>query len=192
MAANNKSSSKGKQISKNDSFLEAFRDLGSDLASNLTGGFNNKPLSENNNSDRLLFQKEADLEYKYRSQVRKLENIHREEKILFSQKERVTQNQVESLKNEIKGLAKATGDLAKEAEIAAIQEAPFAGTYHVNFFERLSRIIKNLRSQVQESSMWLASWNKKASKRNSYWGQFKKSGSKFMLSADRYMSTQAG
>lgn len=207
---NNKTNIQGKKGNPRDSFLEAFRDLGSNVgtsvkedlfkkgAQDVFGAFSPfgrtaAPNEENNPN--AIFQREAELEKKFREQYRQAESIRRQEQILFTSDQRETQKQVKALQEEIKNLAKATGGLAqqaKEAEISALQEAPITGKYHVNFFIRLRNIIAKLRSQIQESSIWLASWNKKAKKRNYYWGQFKKSGSKFSLSADRYMATQAG
>jgi ATPase subunit of ABC transporter with duplicated ATPase domains len=195
-------------VQNNDSFLEAFRDLGNDFfntAKNdlLKAGANdikdalfplNNPSQKGESSD-YLAQKEAELERNYRAKLRQTETIHRQEKVLFTREQRETQQQVTVLQEEIKKLAKATSDLAseaKEAEITALQTLPEVGTYHLNFFSRLRKIIAELRIQIQESSLWLAAWNKKAQKRNFYWGQFKKSGSKFLLSSDRYMATQAG
>lgn len=168
--------------------------MGSDFSESLSPFSKPKSFggSELGNNSETLFQKESDLEKRYQEQLQRSEQIRREEQILFTQKERQTQQQVKALQEEIKGLGKATGELAREAQIAAMQEAPLAGKYHVNFFERLLRMVAKLKSQVQESACWMAAWNQKAKKRNYYWRQFKKSGSKFMLSADRYSSTQAG
>jgi hypothetical protein len=195
-------------VQSNDSFLEAFRDLGNDFLSAtkndlLKAGANDikdalfplsKPTQKGENPD-YLAQKEAELERNYRAKLRQTETIHRQEKVLFTREQRETQQQVTALQEEIKNLAKATSNLAseaKEAEITAMQALPEVGTYHLNFFSHLKKIIAELRVQIQESSLWLAAWNKKAQKRNFYWGQFKKSGSKFLLSGDRYMATQAG
>ncbi len=208
---NPKSGSPNKRGNARDSFLEAFRDIGSDTVStvkndlfkkgtsdifNSFSPFKQDSASENTKENPFdPYKKEADLEKNFRSKVTRLENIHREEKVLFTREQKETQNQVTALQEEIKKLAKSTADLAtevKEAEMSVLQEAPVVGTYHINFFMRLRKLIAELRSQIQESSFWLASWNKKAQKRNHYWNQFKKSGSKFMLSSDRYMATQAG
>jgi len=191
-----------------DSFLEAFRDLGSDLASTATdnlvkpglGDIKNElfPFTRPGSAPEPTipqinnFDREKAFEARYRSRLQRTEIVHREEKILFTRQQKETQRQVNMLQEEIKKMAKTTGDLAKEVEVASMQNIPVAGDYHVNFLTRLRKLIASLRSQIQESSYWLASWNKKAQKRNFYWGQFKKSGSKFMLSADRYMATQAG
>jgi len=208
---NSKSGSQSKRGGSRDSFLEAFRDLGSDTVASVKNDLIKKGTSDIFNSFSPFkqevagektrekpfdpYQKEADLEKNFRSKVSKLENIHREEKVLFTREQKETQNQVNALQGEIKKLAKSTADMAtevKEAEMSVLQETPIVGTYHINFFIRLRALIAQLRSQIQESSFWLASWNKKAQKRNHYWNQFKKSGSKFLLSSDRYMATQAG
>jgi seryl-tRNA synthetase len=142
-----------------------------------------------------LRQNEIDLEKSYRSQVRRSESLRHEEKVLFSREQKETQVKVEALQEEIKSLAKAVGELAgqaKEAEISVSQNLPEVGKYHLNFFEKIRKAIAELRAQIQESSLWLEAWNKKSQKKNHYWNQFKKSGSKFLLSSDRYMATQAG
>lgn len=208
---NFKSGTQNKKNSSADSFLEAFRDLGSDTSNvvkddllkkgaqdifSSLSPFPKAPSStESSASGFVPSEKESELEKRYRSQVSNLETIHREERVLFTREQRETQNQVSNLQEEIKKLAKSTAELAseaKEAEISAMQEAPLVGAYHVNFFIRLRKLIAGLREQIHESSLWLASWNKKAQKRNHYWNQFKKSGSKFLLSSDRYTATQAG
>jgi len=208
---NSKSGSQNKRSNQRDSFLEAFRDLGSNTSSSLKDDllkkgakdifdslspFPNTP-SSSESRDRGFepSANELDSEKRYRSQVSNLETIHREEKVLFTREQRETQNQVSSLQEEIKKLAKSTAELAseaKEAEISAMQEAPLVGVYHITFLIRLRKLIASLREQIHESSIWLNSWNKKAQKRNHYWNQFKKSGSKFLLSSDRYTATQAG
>lgn len=189
-----------------DSFLEAFRDLGSDFVSTTSNklikpgvkDFKDElfPFTRTNTPSELppsnASGREAELEARYRSRFRRLETIHHEEKILFTREQKETQRQVSALQEDIKKMAKATGELAREVEIASMQNTPVTGDYHVNFFIRLRKLISTFKSQIQESSFWLSAWNKKSQKKNYYWGQFKKSGSKFLLSADRYMATQAG
>jgi hypothetical protein len=196
-----------KRSSQADSFLEAFRDLGSEIVSTTKDNF--KAGARDLKDSILPFGGtdqypeggynpqfgQAELERKHHSQLRRMETIRREEKVLFNRQEKLTQDQVKNLQEEIKGLAKSVGKLAseaKEAEIAALQEPTVVGTYHLNFFARLSQFIAKLKAEIQESSFWLESWNKRAQKKNHYWKQVKKSGSKFLLSSDRYMATQAG
>jgi hypothetical protein len=194
-----------------DSFLEAFRDLGNDfvdtfkddvvkktgkdIIKTMTGG-RPSPGSTSEESPNFadgLYKRETDLEKKYRKQARwQAEIARKEEKILFTRQDREVKLQVQALQEEIKNLAKATGDLAREAKIASLQTPPEVGKYHISFFEKLRNLIKSLKAQIQESSIWLAEWNRKSQKRNFYWRQAKKSGTQFTLSTDRQVSTQTG
>ena len=188
-------SSKKRSRKLSDSFLEAFRDLGAGMAKDARQSLlgSNDSNSQPQNPQE-LYQKENSLENKYKQQWIRSENIRREEQTLFSREQKETQNQVMALRDEIQSLAKATGNLAKQVEISAVQtpENIQLGSYHINFFRHLKALIKSLRSQINESAMWLESWNKKSKKQNAYWGGVKKSGAKFLLSQDRYVATQAG
>jgi hypothetical protein len=206
---NSKSGSQNKKQRTSDPFLEAIRDLGNDTVYTLKDDLfkkgaqdifdslspfkKNLPPSEPVNNVTEALPRKTDWET--RARVSNLEIIHREEKILFTREQKETQAQVNNLQEEIKKLAKSTAELAseaKEAEISARQQIPLAGEYHINFFIRLRKLIASLREQIHESSLWLSAWNQRAKKRNYYWGQFKKSGSKFLLSSDRSVATQTG
>ena len=195
-----------------DSFLEAFRDLGNDFKETFkkdvvkktgkdifTAMTGNQPSSgsfspsESQNPSDGLYKRETDLENKYKQQARwQAEIVKKEGRVLFTRQDREVKLQVQSLQNEIKSLAKATGNLAKEAQIASLQTSPDAGKYHVTFFEKLRKSIAQLRVQIEESGLWLAEWNRKAQKKNPYWKSAKKSGTQFTLSSDRQVSTQTG
>lgn len=196
-----------KKFQSSDSFLEAFRDLGSELVStstdNLKDGladiketllpFSGNP--QNFSPETNWHQKEAELEKQFQAHLRQKEALRRKEQVLYTHEQKETQEQVKALQGEIQKLAKSVNSLAsqtQQAEKIALQEVPVTGTYHLNFFVRLRKIIAELRVQIQESAIWLEAWNAKARKKNFYWGQVKKSGSKFLLSQDRYMATQAG
>ena len=210
-----KSSKQNKSINQQNSVLENLRDLGSDVLGSLKEDlvkkgsediFNslfpfNQPQSQLSEKTKgelnkpLAPDKESNLKKKEQLILKRIEIIHHEEKILFTREQRETQQQVSALQEEIQKLALSTAKLASEAnqaQIVALQETPSAGKYHLNLFEKIRMILTKIRSQIEESSFWLAAWTKKAQKRNYYWGQFKKSGSKFLLSSDRYVSTQAG
>jgi len=184
-----------KKSFSSDSFLEAFRDLGNNVADTFMGKNTSSPSTFNNefNDSPDFYQKESELEKKYQRQARwQSEIAKKEEHVLFSRADQETKLHVQALQQEIHQLAKATNELAKEVEIASFQMPSEAGTYHINFFEKLRNLIKSLRNKIQESSMWLAEWNKKAKKKNFYWGQAKKHGTTFTLSSDRQVATQTG
>lgn len=192
---------------KSDSFIESIRGIGSNVGDSFKNDllkpgakdifdsfspFNFPSQNENQKNIESPYPRDFGQESSLRNKLRQSETVKRDERVIFTRKERETQTQVKSLQDEIVKLAKATGEIAKEAQITAMNVQASPGTYHLNFFERLIIIVRNLRSQIQDSSFWLASWNKKAQKKNTYWKSFKKSGSSFLLHHDRNVSTQAG
>lgn len=192
---------------KSDSFAESIRGIGSNVGDSLKNDlfkpgakdifdsfspFGFPSPNENQKSNEGPYPRDFGQESLLRNKLRQSETVKREERVIFTRKERETQTQVKSLQEEIVKLAKATGEIAKETQIAAMNVQSTPGTYHINFFERLILIVRNLRGQIQDSSFWLASWNKKSQKKNIYWKNFKKSGSSFLLHHDRNVATQAG
>lgn len=114
------------------------------------------------------------------------------ERLVFSEAEQQVKLQIRAIQEELKRLALSTKDLAKEVEIAAIQAPVDPGVYHLNFLEKIRRQIILFKKRIEESATWLGEFNHRAKKRGHYWTQFKKHGTKFLLSQERYMSTQAG
>jgi len=118
--------------------------------------------------------------------------VRRQEQLVFSRDEQETKLQIKAILEELKKLADSTKNLTKEVEIAAKQIPVEPGVYHLSFFEKLRQTILIFKQRIEESANWLAAFNQKAKKRNFYWAQVRKSGTKFMLSSERYMSTSAG
>ena len=124
---------------------------------------------------------------------RSFERQRADEKIAWTKEQQKAGLQIKALQEELKKLVNETEGLSREIKTAAVQAIVEPGTYHLNFFERLQKLIKLIRKKVQESKTWLVEWNSYSKrKRNFYWTQVKKSGTKYMLSSERYMSTQAG
>jgi hypothetical protein len=116
-----------------------------------------------------------------------------EDRVLAARREQQAQAQIKSLQEEIQMLAKSLGEFGREAQIAALQSPINPGVYHKNFFEQLKSFIKTMRQRIQESRHWLATQNSRAQKRKGfYWGNVQKSGTKYMLSSERYMVTTTG
>lgn len=111
---------------------------------------------------------------------------------VFDRRNEELQAQLKAIRDELQLLAKDLGNLGASAQKVIQEEIETPGTYHVNFFEKLKMFIIALRKQVNDSANWLeVSAARKQSQRH-YWGQVKKSGTKFMLSHDRAVVTQTG
>ncbi|PIS14376.1 hypothetical protein COT64_02970 [Candidatus Shapirobacteria bacterium CG09_land_8_20_14_0_10_39_12] len=193
-----------------DSFLEALRDLGSgvvdSVAHDVVGGVAEEAIDQltgkkiNSRPQNQTLQpgewSEVEQNAWEKENVeplqREFNQVQQQEKVLFKQSEQDTQLQIRGILEELKKLAAATETLAEEVEIAVDQAPVDPGIYHLSFFEKLRQTILLFEKQIENSSTWLAAFNQKAKKHNYYWGQVRKSGSKYLLSQDRYVSTQAG
>lgn len=142
---------------------------------------------------RSMEEKTAELEKRYFERFyHQAEHLRRQERTIHDSKERGLEIQVKALQEELNEMAKATQELEKEVAVAAFQAPVKPGVYHLRFFEKLRHFIKAFRGKIENSAAWLSAFNKRSKKRNYYWAQVRKSGTKFMLSGERYMATQAG
>lgn len=188
------------------SFLETLKEVGSDVAktsvNDVAGGIAKDSLNqlfgwsagsgeEKQGTDFEGFSAEKQKE-KIQWSNQEFTSIAREEAVIFKQEEQNIKIKIEAIREEIKKLVIAAGSLAKEAEIATVQAPVNPGVYHVNLLERIREFLVLLRKKVVESGNWLAMANKRTNKRGFYWAQVRKSGTKFMLSSERYVATQAG
>jgi hypothetical protein len=162
--------------------------IGSDFIQSLTGG--SRPKSSEMNQ---AGETEQSSEARIREEVWRLER-HREISAtkLFDRKEEEAKAKIEVIQEELKLLAAELSRVDKQLEKAIKEEVANPGVYHVNFFEKLRRLIINLRKQVVDSSAWLEMSNQRKAAKGGYWANVKKSGSKYLMSQERTMATQAG
>lgn len=118
------------------------------------------------------------------------------ENLLFQKNERAIEQEIEALlleiKREVKRFDEATKNLENETAKIMVEEVPpNPGIYHVNFFEWLLGILRNIRQKVEDASAWLSTLQSKKARRG-YWAMFKKHGTSFALSGERVVANQTG
>jgi hypothetical protein len=111
---------------------------------------------------------------------------------LYDRRQQEIEAQIKALRDELRLLAQELGQLGSSVQIAIDQEIENPGTYHISYFEKLKKFIINLRKQVSQSANWLEISSQRKQAKRYYWGQVKKSGTKYMLSSERNMVTQTG
>ena len=116
-----------------------------------------------------------------------------------SAKEMETKISIQSLRQEIqkesKRVEEAAINLNQELASSVAEENLFphqASQEHLSFLENLLKTLRVFREKIEDSQVWLAASSQRQSRRNFFWGQVKKSGSKFLLSSDRTPATQTG
>lgn len=136
-----------------------------------------------------LKSKENQIEFR---EQQKYQRRFEEERLVFHHKQEEAKVQIKAVQEELKKLAEATQELSIEVKKTAFTAVVNPGTYHESFFDRLRSLIELARKKLVESKSWLQTFNHRTKKRSHYWQSVKKSGTKFMLSQERYMSTQVG
>lgn len=189
---------------RNDGLIEALRGLGTGTAKSVTNDlltplpddlFRQTGLRPQRNFDKPAPAEMSYFEEKeefWRKRLGRSDAVRHEEKLVFVAKERETKVQIGTLLEEVKKLATAVQKVEKEVEITAFQAPVEPGVYHVSFFQKIISFLRSLTQKIEDSAHWMAAFNSKAKKRSYYWGQVQKSGTKFMLSQERYMATQVG
>jgi hypothetical protein len=198
-----------RRIQSPENFLEALRTLGKSTASEVktqaakavftdipeSFGFGSSGTLNPNESFSLNQLQEAENQGYHRAESeysRHLVRMREQEYNRLLQEEAAAKSQIQNIQQEIRSLAKSLGDFAQEVEVATIQVPVNPGLYHKNFYDHLKSVISSLRQKVESSRNWLSSANLRAQKRSYYWTQVGKSGTKYMLSAERYMVTSTG
>jgi len=205
----NQSQSKKKKTSKStDNFVEALKSISSGVGRGVakdvvkaTGQtmvntvFNRTPSTDRQPQTQAEVENiQAENEQKLaQSEHKRLHQLKQKEEIIFSAKEEKTKNEIKSLQEELKCLATDLGDVAREVQVAAIQEAVDPGQYHVTFFEHLKKLIISIKKKLSDSKSWLQTANQRADqKKGTYWGKAKKHGTKYTMSEERRKATQSG
>lgn len=202
----NSTSNRSKGNQHHTNFVEALKSIGSstvnsvkkDLISgsiqdSVTGqstSFDQSPSNSTHEQGQSNWLKEREQQLQKREKQQ-----HHKEMILtpvFDRRQEEVKNQIKALREELAELAKDLGKLGHSVQKAIDEEVENPGTYHLHFFEKLRRFIINLRKQVSESPNWLEVSQQRKVSQQKYWGNVKKSGTKYMLSHDRSVATQTG
>lgn len=136
-------------------------------------------------------QTEGENQESFRQQLEKLQLNQYQEKLVFQKKDIEEEQKIKDLIDQIKQIAKSIKNLDQQVE-KTVEQAPVVfGTYHVNFFQKIKEMLILIKKNVDQASTWVETFNKRANKKN-YWSQFKKSGTQWSSSNERYVATSVG
>lgn len=182
-----------------DSFLEALRDLGTSHTPDLPDFYPSPaspkptPLSGIIHAGETVALSDNPEAQKYKQLFFQERSLRKDEKTLAVRQDQEVKLKVQELREELIKFSSKHIELEQQIKITVLQPlTPQVGSYHITFLERLISLVSLLRKNVESASNWLALFNGRKKKKGYYWGNVKKSGSKFYLSPDRYSSTQAG
>lgn len=215
-------SSKKKPVRRAQNFVEALKSIGGstvksvqkdlvqgtgrDMINSVTGGANpdlpprfpgtqpsnewgSQPHAPGRNPE-WLKQREDAIRAQERGRKRHQEIVSA--KPLFDRRQEEVKAQIKALQDELKALAQDIKSLGVGTQKAIEEEVVNPGSYHISFFEKLRNFVVALRKQVKESGNWLELSAQRKQAKNVYWGNVKKSGTKYMMSQERTLATQTG
>lgn len=180
---------------KDDALLGTLKNSHDMVMGNYTIPSNSKPLTGDLTPGKPL---DFDQAQKQKEQEIRDESLrsqrHREviTQSVFNQKDEQTKEEIKKIQEELKKLAEELENLGNDVQRAVGEEVVSPGSYHISFFEKLRTFIIQLRKRVGESKNWLSISSARKQQKSTYWSGVKKSGTKYMLSQERYMQTQSG
>lgn len=186
-------------IPVSDSVIESFRSVGSDvgktLAKDVAGAIPQDVLSsllgqqipqkgELRMNQEIIFSSEE-------SPSPTMPSIEKPKSPIVTLVEKGIEQKIDAVRQDLKALAQSTKLFNSEVE-RAVSETPInPGIYHENYFEQLRSFIILMKTKIDDGRMWLQMWVSKKQKQG-FWGMYKKHGTKFGLSSERTVATQAG
>lgn len=198
---------KKKTTAKPQGVFEALRDIGqsspqppSEVVSSpqtaLEQLLNKSPFSPFDQSKDQIsaFNQKEEREIKQKERLF-FEQKRRGERLVYSYQEEEIAREIAALQTELKRMAQQIEEVSgitTELKKTVSQPTIEPGIYHLNFFQKVKELLILARQKVQESKTWLKIYCQRRQKRNFYWFMVNKKGTSFMLSPERYLSTQAG
>lgn len=180
-------------IRRPGSFAEAFKKSATAKQDVIMSSGDLRPGSALSVDAAVSYEEAKKREEQARQQERMIARQHEEEeRARLENKHDAVKKEIESLRESILKIAKSAGNVSHEIEKAAFETPVAPGTYHLSFFKKLQSTLELVKKSLDDSASWLHTMNERNKKTPFFWAQVKKSGTKYMLSSERYMQMSAG
>ncbi len=123
-----------------------------------------------------------------------INRVKKQEKEIYSRRQRETQEKIKELQQQVKALAEKSENLKEELRVAVQQPVVNPGESDISFLTSLIKAIKRFGEKIEDASLWLKAWNQKKQKKGMFWSKVnsKKGGTQFLLSSEHSASRSAG
>ena len=111
---------------------------------------------------------------------------------VFSAKERGVSEKIESLRLQLKALAKQVKVLDTNIAKALGNPMVEAGIYHENYLNHIQKVIHLLSQSVNSTNTWLQMYSDRSNKKGYYWQMAGSKGSSFTQNNERTVATSIG
>ena len=113
--------------------------------------------------------------------------------LFINQHHQEIQQAINEILTEIKKLELSTDNLSHEVVQATGQNIPEANEYQLKFLQRIRNIIIQFRRNIDQSCIWMESFNRKKSRKNAFWNKAKSKngGEQYLFSGEHSASRSA-
>ena len=113
--------------------------------------------------------------------------------LFINQHHQEIQQAINEILTEIKKLELSTDNLSHEVVQATGQNIPEANEYQLKFLQRIRNIIIQFRRNIDQSCIWMESFNRKKSRKNAFWNKTKSKngGEQYLFSGEHSASRSA-
>lgn len=177
------STSSGGSNLKIQNFLEALRN-----SQNRPAGHENPDSKINNPFTEFQAKKEIE-----KRRAEQFQHARQQEwNKVFSSAERRTEQKLEEIREQLRGLAKQMKRL--DINLVKAVETPVVGggEYHESFLNHLQSRLRLLRMNMHSTNTWLETYQSRSTKKGVYWGMAKSKGSSFTQNNERAVATSIG
>ncbi len=118
-------------------------------------------------------------------------SVAQEQSLFVNQRFQETNVAIKELRQEISQLIKSTDNLESEIIQVTNQNIVEINQYQLNFLSRIKSLIIQFRRNIDQSCLWLESFNHKKNRKNTFWNTVKNKkngGEQYLLSGEHSVS----
>ncbi len=122
-----------------------------------------------------------------------LKTTNEEHSVFINQHHQEIQHAINEILNEIKKLKLTTNNLDHEIIQATEQNISEPNEYQLKFLQRIKNLIIQFRQKIDQSCVWMESFNRKKSRKNAFWNKAKSKngGEQYLMSSEHSASRSA-
>jgi len=118
--------------------------------------------------------------------------LEKEERSLIEKRTGELKIEIQAIHKEIVEVAREMPQLERQVQIAAFQTPTSFGIADLFFLQSILKKIRDFRTHIHDARVWLEAANQRSAKKNRWGSNYKKSGAKYLLSGEHYLTRSAG
>jgi hypothetical protein len=122
-----------------------------------------------------------------------IKSAPQEQTVFINHHTQEIKKEIEALRTEIKKLVQSTNNLDQAIIQSVDQNIVEFSQYQITFLERIKNLVVQFRQNIDQSCVWMESFNRKKSRKNAFWNKAKSKngGEQYLFSGEHSASRSA-